>query len=179
MNAYLRWKLRLITSTYIAHHSQNEGRQQDDNALPVDDEKGRVLRSQTAAELRGDLKRLKRDSESGRMSTVAGKQPVSQTGSISKKRPSAVGAVVFGIFVGGFLLGRMTLKPAPLTPPVFHQLTFRHGDIRMARFSSDGKTILYSASSEEKPIEIYTTRPESPESRPFGLDGAEVLSVSS
>ena len=78
----------------------------------------------------------------------------------------------------GFFLGRFTAKPVPLTPPAYHQLTFRHGGIRMSRFSSDGKTVLYSAAWEEKPLEIYTTRPESPESRPFGLQDAEVQSVS-
>jgi len=140
-------------------------------------EKDRDLRCQTAAELRGDLKRLKRDSESGRVATSASKPSSSQTGSTSKKSPWALAGLALVSLAAGFFLGRMTVKPALLTPPVYHQLTFRHGGIRMARFGSDGKTMLYSAAWEEKPIEIYTTRPESPESRPFGLEGAEVQSV--
>jgi eukaryotic-like serine/threonine-protein kinase len=141
-------------------------------------EKDRDLRCQTAAELRGDLKRLKRDTESGRIATVAGKPPISQAVSTSKKSPWALAAVAVVILAAGFLLGRITAKPAPLAPPVYHQLTFRHGGIRMARFAPDGKTMIYSAGWEERPTEIYTTRAESPESRAFGLEGAEVQAVS-
>ncbi len=130
-------------------------------------EKDRDLRCQTAAELRGDLKRLKRDKESGRVATSANQSstsvPIAQpTSPVAKKLPWAMMAVAVVTLAAGFLLGRVTAKPAPITPPVYHQLTFRHGGIRMARFGSDGKTILYSAAWEEKPIAIYTTRPESP-----------------
>ncbi len=146
-------------------------------------EKDRDLRCQTAGELRGDLKRLKRDKESGRVASSAGKsfaavatpQPPPP---VAKKSPWAIVAVAIVTLVAGFFLGRSTVKSVPVTPPVYHQLTFRHGGIRMARFAADGKTVLYSAAWEEKPIEIYTTRPGSPESRPFGLQGAEVQSVS-
>jgi eukaryotic-like serine/threonine-protein kinase len=63
-------------------------------------------------------------------------------------------------------------------PPSFRQLTFRRGQIFSARFAPDGQTILYSAAWDGKPMEIFVGRPESPESRPFGLTGAEVLSIS-
>ena len=49
----------------------------------------------------------------------------------------------------------------------------------MARFAPDGKNIVYSAAWEGNPIELLVTRPDSPESRPFGLSRAEVLSISS
>src|SRR6202022_1058443 len=49
----------------------------------------------------------------------------------------------------------------------------------MARFAPDGQTVLYGAAWEDSPVEIFTTRPESPESRPFGLQDAEVLAISS
>jgi len=146
-------------------------------------EKDRDLRCQTAAELRGDLRRLKRDRESGRVPVGASKSatpsPAVQPPSPIAKRPSWVlAAAALAILAAGFLLGRVTSKSAPLAPPVYHQLTFRHGGIRMARFAPDGKNILYSAAWEESPVGIFTTRPESPESRPFGLEGAEVQSVS-
>jgi eukaryotic-like serine/threonine-protein kinase len=140
-------------------------------------EKDRDLRCQSAAELRGDLKRLKRDTESGRVAAIAAAPEAARSVPGSSAKWIAVAAAVTAL-AAGFIAGRLTAKPAPLMPPVYHQLTFRHGGIRMARFNSDGKTMLYSAAWEENPIEIFTTRPESPESRPFGLKGAEVQSVS-
>jgi eukaryotic-like serine/threonine-protein kinase len=74
-----------------------------------------------------------------------------------------------------FFLGRGTVRE---TPPSFRQMTFRRGAILSARFAPDGQTVVYSAAWEGKPQEIFVGRPESPESRPFGLSGAEVLAVS-
>ena len=48
------------------------------------------------------------------------------------------------------------------------------GAIWGARFGSDGKTILTTAAWDGKPSEIYVSRPDSPESRPFGLPGADL-----
>jgi eukaryotic-like serine/threonine-protein kinase len=141
-------------------------------------EKDRDLRCQSAAELRGDLKRLKRDSESGRTVAAAVAAPETRVRAGGTTGRGLIAAVGLVALAAGFLAGHFTARPAPLTPPMYHQLTFRHGGIRMARFSSDGKTMLYSGAWEENPIEVFTTRPESPESRPFGLKGAEVQSVS-
>ncbi len=74
-----------------------------------------------------------------------------------------------------FSLGRRAEKTQP---PSFRQLTFRRGTISSARFAPDGQTDLYGASLEGKPTEIFVSRPESPESRPFGMPGASVLAVS-
>src|SRR5262249_62133119 len=63
-------------------------------------------------------------------------------------------------------------------PATFHQLTFRRGAMESARFAPDGQTILYSASWDGRPMEVFVSRLDNPESRPFGLTKAEVLSVS-
>ena len=141
-------------------------------------EKDRDLRCQTAAEVRGDLKRLKRDSESGRISGAAASSATVKVVASSKKSPWRLAGVGVVVLVAGFLLGRFTARPEPLSLPTYHQLTFRHGGISTARFANDGKTVFYSAAWEERPVEIFTTHPESPESRPFGLEGAEIQSVS-
>jgi serine/threonine protein kinase/Tol biopolymer transport system component len=148
-------------------------------------EKDRDLRCQTAAELRGDLKRLKRDTESGRAALSASSTTIpiipETLPAATEKKPAFLwiaGVVALAAVVGAFFLGRYSAVKQVNAPPVYHQLTFRHGGIRMARFAPDGQTILYSASWESNPVEIFSTRPESPESRPFGLQSAEVLSIS-
>jgi Tol biopolymer transport system component len=70
-------------------------------------------------------------------------------------------------------LQRLSERP----PPAFRQLTFRRGQILSARFGPDGRTVLYSAAWNGKPVEVFAGLPDSPDYRPFGLEGAEVLSV--
>jgi Tol biopolymer transport system component len=85
----------------------------------------------------------------------------------------AVGALALA---AAWYAGRQTRTPeAPVT---YSQLTFRQGSIFSARFTPDGETVVYSASWDGHPAELFTTRPGSPESRPLGLPSAEVLSVS-
>ena len=61
----------------------------------------------------------------------------------------------------------------------FHRLTFREGWIDRAQFAPDGQTVVFGASWEGEPLEIYMTRVGSTEARPLGLGHATVLSVSS
>ncbi len=67
------------------------------------------------------------------------------------------------------------LEPAP---PRFQRLTFRRGAILTARFAPDGNSVIYGAALEGNPVEIFTTRPESPESKSLGFPSANLLSVS-
>src|SRR5947208_2513586 len=62
--------------------------------------------------------------------------------------------------------------------PEFRQLTFRRGTVYSARFSSDGQTVVYAAAWEGalRP-EIFSSRVHGPESKSFGLQNANVLSL--
>ena len=63
--------------------------------------------------------------------------------------------------------------------PDFRQLTFRRGTIYSARFASDGQTVVYSAAWEGARLpELFLSRVDGPESKPFGLHDANVLSLS-
>jgi len=94
----------------------------------------------------------------------------------SRVVPYAIGAAALAAAVAaGYLLGH---GKGTSEPPTFHQLTFRKGAIWGSRFGSDGKTILTTAAWDGKPSEIYISRPDSPESRPFGIPGADVAAVS-
>jgi Tol biopolymer transport system component/predicted Ser/Thr protein kinase len=156
-------------------------------------EKDREFRYQTAAELRGDLKRIKRNLESSRTwaasgiaaAAAASKGTSSQTAatppagrSRSALVPAAVAAVaalLIGLGAGVFFFQR----PAAVPLPVYHPLSFRRGLVRSARFAPDGKTIIYSAAWEGKALELFTTRPESPQSQELQPAGADVLAISS
>ncbi len=84
-----------------------------------------------------------------------------------------LGAAIASPFV--FKAGK---KAGFVQPPAFRQITFSRGEVGNSLFAPDGQTIVYSAGWEGKPFEIFINRPESPESRPFGLGAAEVLAIS-
>ena len=148
-------------------------------------EKDREMRCQTAAELRGDLKRLKRETESGRSGIGSG-----FSGSATKASPAAVTtakrswyptAVALAVALGAGLAGGafLTKRQAPTSQPVYQQLTFRRGNVYSARFAPDGQTIIYSAAWDGNPSDLYSMRGDSPESRPMGLAGAQIAGISS
>jgi eukaryotic-like serine/threonine-protein kinase len=87
----------------------------------------------------------------------------------------AVLATALLVGVPAFLAGK---RAGDRPPPTYRQLTFRRGAIVSARFAPDGHTVVYSAAWDGKPIEVFVSRLESPEARPFGLAGAEVLAIS-
>ena len=90
----------------------------------------------------------------------------------------AVAALLGALIVSPFLYSAGK-KAGFVAPPEFRQITFSHGEVGSALFAPDGQTIIYSAAWDGKPFQVFINRPESPESRPFGLDRAEVLAISS
>jgi hypothetical protein len=83
--------------------------------------------------------------------------------------------LVAGAAVAGFLGGKSYGRTAP---PLFRRLTFRRGYIPSARFGVDSKTVAYSAAWDGGPPELFSTRSDSPESRPLGLGAATLLAIS-
>lgn len=61
--------------------------------------------------------------------------------------------------------------------PEFRRVTFRRGSVSTARFAPDG-SVVYGAAWGEQGLEVFTSYPGTPESRPLGLPGADVLAVS-
>jgi serine/threonine protein kinase/Tol biopolymer transport system component len=57
--------------------------------------------------------------------------------------------------------------PTTAGPPVFRQLTFRTGFVGSAYFAPDDATVIYNASWEGRPLEIFVQRVGSSESRSF------------
>ena len=153
-------------------------------------EKERDMRYQTAAELRGDLKRIKRSMDSSRIraGTVPGAAVTVGSGpsaEATKKNTAPARSAWMPAAIAGALMllvglgaGSMIKKPSAAEFAAYHPLTFRRGIVQSARFAPDGKTVIYSAAWEGKPLDLYTTRPESPQSQEMEPKGAEVLAVS-
>ncbi|MBP7678680.1 MAG: serine/threonine-protein kinase, partial [Thermoanaerobaculia bacterium] len=91
--------------------------------------------------------------------------------------PAAVAALV--LLGGAALAWRAGHAAGGPGVPAYKQLTFRRGLVLSARFSPDGKTIVYGAGWEGEPFRLYSMRTESPESRPLDLPPGDVLAVSS
>jgi DNA-binding winged helix-turn-helix (wHTH) protein/Tol biopolymer transport system component len=87
-----------------------------------------------------------------------------------------VGAgIVLACWVAFSLGQRSTERPQP----TFRQLTFRRGGVVSARFTPDGKTVVYGAAWDGDPVKLFSTRVEGPESSPLPFPDADVADISS
>jgi eukaryotic-like serine/threonine-protein kinase len=155
-------------------------------------EKDRDFRYQSAAEMRAEMKILKRTLDSQR-TAAAQAPPVSLSSvappalpAVAAKAPArrglrpyaivaAASALLAGLAIGWFLHAAVSRTVAP----IYHQLTFRRGKVRSARFTPNGQSVVYGAAWEGKPPELFITSPESPQSRSLERHGEELMSISS
>jgi len=75
----------------------------------------------------------------------------------------------------GVLLGGI-LKPASSLE--YRRLTFERGTIYSARFTSDGRSMVYGASWNGRPLQVYFTPADSASARPLDLTSAHLLAIS-
>jgi hypothetical protein len=97
-------------------------------------------------------------------------------------------ALIAGVAMASFLVAVLLMKFAANKPQAstnsiaafsFQRLTFRRGNVLHARFAPDGKTVVYGASWEGQPSEIFLVSPGNPESRPLNIQKADLLSINS
>ena len=131
-------------------------------------------RFQSARDLLFDLGTLSTLSAAG-TSTVSRRLAVAPPRDL---RPlwGALGVLlILAVLAAGFLVGKRMERPLPS----YHQITFRRGSIWSARFTSDAHTIVYGAAWAGNPSDIFSTRPESTESRSLSFQNTDLLGVSS
>ncbi len=90
-------------------------------------------------------------------------------------------ALLYLVSIAGAAYGTWVIanrQDEEVVEPQFHRLTFRRGEVRSARFSPDGETIVYSAAWDGQPPEVFVASRRSPEARPLGVPESEILSVS-
>ena len=115
------------------------------------------------------------------LSAVPSGQAAPPVGRIGGRRLGAA-AVLASVVAAALIwaaVARSRESREPNRAPVSRRLTFRRGNLLNARFAPDGKTVVYAAALEGRPTEVYAVRTDSVESRPLGIERADVLSVSS
>lgn len=138
-------------------------------------EKRPEQRFQSAADLAFALRSVSNPS------AVSGVHPVVLPQPSPKRRRgwmAPIGALLAAaaVFAGGFYLRDRTLQH---DPPSFQRLTFQRGLVANARFSPDGRNVVYAAKWEGEPGHIYLAIPGDPEARDLGLpDDSKLLAVS-
>lgn len=136
-------------------------------------EKRPERRFQTASDLGFALESLSRVS-GARMQEVASAPPA------IKRRISPVLAgvglalLVMGA-VAGIFAGKRFSKP-PL--PSYQRLTFNRGTIWNARFAPDGQSVVYTATWNGNPLDIFSVRAGQTDSRSLKLESADLLAIS-
>lgn len=99
-----------------------------------------------------------------------------------RSRPPALlgylaGAAACILILGlGVFLGRHTAR---WEPPHFQRLSVSRGTIYSARFAPDAQSVIYAASWNGLPIEIFSTDLKFPGPRRIGLSNTQLLAVSS
>ena len=135
-------------------------------------EKNPEERFQSARDIAFDLESL--SGISAATAAVAAPDPAKRRGVLVPALIVAAIALAAGLFAG-YGAGK---KAGYTPPPNYQQLTFRRGEVYSARFAPDGQTVIYAAAWDGKPVELFATRTDRPESRTFGLIGGDVLAVS-
>jgi eukaryotic-like serine/threonine-protein kinase len=102
-------------------------------------EKDRELRYQSAAELRSDLKRLKRDSESGKTAVVS---PVSVKGGLHHMGWWAAGILFMVAVIPGLVIYKSSKPTAPASSQ-WQQLTFFADSAVYPALSPDGRMLAF------------------------------------
>ncbi|MGE5277756.1 MAG: protein kinase domain-containing protein, partial [Acidobacteriota bacterium] len=97
-------------------------------------------------------------------------------------RLAAVAAAALALLVAGVFAGRrwsVAPRDARSDRVTRKRLTFRRGAVLAARLTANGQDVVYSASWDGRPTEVFFTHVGSPESRSLGIEDATLLSVSS
>jgi eukaryotic-like serine/threonine-protein kinase len=129
-------------------------------------------------DLARDLKSLRDHLTESSLTSASG--ALATTEPAKARRRGWVFPALLAFLLGGaaVLLSVRQLDLFASPPLTFQKITFRRGAIGTARFAQDGKTVVYGAAWDGGPMEMFTTNPESPESKSLGLPAGDVLAVS-
>ena len=87
--------------------------------------------------------------------------------------PWVIGALLLTAI--GILAG---FKLRPTENPSYLRLSYERGTVYSARFTPEGRNVVYDASWEGQPMEIYTSLSDAPQTRSLGMTGVHLLGIS-
>jgi|HubBroStandDraft_1064217.scaffolds.fasta_scaffold05146_6 Tol biopolymer transport system component/predicted Ser/Thr protein kinase len=128
-------------------------------------------RFQSARDIRLELQWI---AENPIAETKPGQAPAANR-SLSLLPWALAGALAIATSAGAWLYHRNVGSAAI---PTYKQLTFERGFVYAARFAPDGRSVVYSASWDGQPLQIYSTDPGSPESRALNLLNSTLFAAS-
>jgi eukaryotic-like serine/threonine-protein kinase len=137
-------------------------------------EKGPDHRFQSAKDLAFGLESLSQISTSSNTASQAAIESAKSAPRLKLALAAAAVVLAAALLGLGWWIGRAG-GAAP--PPEYRQITFRTGSVGNARFAPDG-SIVYSASWQGAPPQLYISRVGDNGSSELGLKNAELLSVS-
>lgn len=115
------------------------------------------------------------------LQTLSGASPVRQA-SLAKPKHRTTRALPWAL-VGVLaavtaLLAVIQLLRTPAPPPTYRRLTSEAGTVYAARFAPDGQSIVYSATWNGKPTQLFSTVGNSLLAQPLNLGQANLLAIS-
>ena len=105
---------------------------------------------------------------------ASGAQPAAKESRVPRRVATAAFAAVL-IAAGAWVIAARTRR---VEPPSFHRLTYRRGYIRGARFTPDGRSLVYAAAWNGEPLKLYLKNPQSPDPIALELPSANILAIS-
>ena len=134
-------------------------------------EKAPEQRFQSARDLAFDLESL---------STLTGSGSVSAARATDRGRWVYLAATAALVLAAAALGWKLSSLLTPHTNPQFHQLTYRRGVLNgNARFTPDGRDVIYTAAWEGAEPELYTVAADGVGGHALGIHNARLLAISS
>ncbi len=115
---------------------------------------------------------------SGATTVLPASEPVRRPGTALVTTAVVAGALLVGASAGYFGRGPATPEFSAASDVSYQPVSFEDGFVFAARFAPDGRTIVYSADWDGEPRGLYVTSLDSPEYRPLGFPGADLLGIS-
>lgn len=115
------------------------------------------------------------------LQTLSGSAPVKTLNlqdSKGKKRKFLPWAVAALATMGLVVLGLVQALRAPAEQPSYQRLTFEAGTVYAARFAPDGRSIIYGAAWDGKPVQLFSTVGNSLLAQPLDFAQANLLAIS-